>query len=221
MTWCLDWILTVMSIKLQNQVERGIRARLEEMIHPHIFCIRNSACHLIIWQKKKPDWSQLLSCPKTGMQIYHWGKKKTQSDGWPLPIISHSSMILPFRRADLLENSSPWWQGFCTRVKTKHLVFDMMGEAVILRGLRAAAHTCPLGQVSLDPHGEPSRISSVGARHWAGTGCCTWKTQSSLCTVSASWAWTNRQDPSLHGLMLKETKKTDANKETDAVGHIR
>ena len=107
-------------------------------------------------------------------------------------------MILPFRCADLLENSSPWWQGFCTRVKTKHLVFDVMGEAVISCGLIAAAHTCPLGQVPL---------SSVGARHWAGTGCCTWKTQSSHCTVGASWARTNRQDPSLHGLTLKRQRE--------------
>lgn len=220
MTWCLDWILTVMSIKLQNQVERGIRARLEEMIHPHIFCIRNSACHLIIWQKKNRLITTFIM-PQNRDANLSLREKKPQSDGWPLPIISHSTVILPFRRADLLENSSPWWQGFCTRVKTKHLVFDVMGETVILRGLRAAAHTCPLGQVSLDPHGEPSRISSVGARHWAGTGCCTWKTQSSHCIVSASWAWTNRQDPGLHGLMLKETKRTDANKETDAVGHIR
>lgn len=33
-----------MTIKLQNQVERGIRARLEEMIHPHIFALYQKQC---------------------------------------------------------------------------------------------------------------------------------------------------------------------------------
>lgn len=55
--------------------------------------------------------------------------------------------------------------GVSTRVKTKHPVFSVLGEARALCGLIAAAQKCPLGQVPLDTHGEPSRISSVAAGH--------------------------------------------------------
>ena len=102
--------------------------------------------------------------PKTWIKIYLWrwrGKKrKKQSLGWWLSSISHCQAVLPFRLGDHLENflsPSPWRQEVSTRVKTKHLVFDVLGEAAAFCALVAAPQWHPLGQVPLHPQEEQAQ----------------------------------------------------------------
>lgn len=182
MTWCLDWILTVMSIKLQNQVKEALRARRNDTPS---YLLHQKQCLPSNYLTQKNRLVTTFIMPQNkGCKSIIEGKKKHNLMGDHYLLSLTAPVILPFR-ADLLENSSPWWQGFCTRVKTKHPSFwcDGRGKSYVV--WEQLLTRCPLGQISLDPHGRPSRISSVGARHWAGTGCCTWKTQSSHC-ISAS-----------------------------------
>lgn len=87
-------------------------------------------------------------------------KKKKQSLGWWLSSISHCQVVLPFRLGDHLENflsPSPWRQEVSTRVQTKHLVFDVLGEAAALCALIVAPQQYPLGQVPLYPQEEQAQ----------------------------------------------------------------
>lgn len=106
--------------------------------------------------------TNLFLSPKTWMKIYLWRRRKTkkkkQSLGRWLSSISHWQAVLPFRPGDHLENflsASPWRQKVSIRVKTRHLVFDVRGEAAAaLCALMAAPQQHPLGQVPLHPQEE-------------------------------------------------------------------
>lgn len=163
------------------------------MIHPHIFCIRNSACHLIIWPKKQTDHNFYCLQNRDAKSIIE-GKHNLMGDHYLLSLTAQWSSLSVQTFRELIsmvtrilhksqdQTSSFWCDGRGSNLTWSessclHVSFRPNSRSWSLLGAE---------------QNQLSRSKTLSRNR-----CCTWKTQSSHCTVaSASWvAWTNRQDP--------------------------